>query len=488
MPDDPINGGPVDAGLVDADLGGMSDEQALDAVIAKNFPDAEASDAAPEAAVEEPIIPAEPVEKDDKPVEDPAKPAEKVEDQQAKPDDKQDAEPAEDDVADGLTVGRLQSLQKSNAEFKALLEKHPELRGQFYGAARRAERANQYDELFQTPALAKEAKTAAEEAYFSRDLYTNPQQTEKFWRKLQWDDMVKDDQGRPVRNADGTLQMTGNYDRVTSAYRQDVYNQLDQMVNALESKGQTFKDKNGTEVSHDDLRVALHVMRALTQGTPIPMQPVAGPDGKPVRPEAPKLPDDVQRELEELRARDSERQQNSQAGETQFKQSVDEAAFNAVQGDIKSLLTKRLPANAAVSDYLKDTIVRDTVAEVLKAGRENAAHQSVLVRALQSATRDKAGSDKVIAIQQAFAKELIPKILSRVIAKAVPGVTANSQQTLKKVEAQTKRKEVASSGGVSTPSRPDARQVAKDAVAKAKSQGKDLSDMELLDAVLEGTN
>jgi hypothetical protein len=492
MPDPIVVDAPDAAGLADASLDGLSDLDFLDATIAKSL---ESTDIPPKETdsgdVEEPVVEpvAQPEKKDVKPAEPEAKP-------DKDPADKQEAdkveEPEHDDGSEGVSIKKLTDLAKASPEFKALLDKNPGLRNQLFVTARRAERSGQYDELFQTPALAKEAKNAADDAFFTRGLYEGktPEDSDKFWRKLQWDDLVKDEKGQPkIDPQTGQYQTYGSYDHHTSHYRMAVYQQAERLAGQLQASGQTFRDAGGNEVSADDLLVAVQILRAVTNGVPLPAsgQPAQAAEGAPA-PKAPvaqqQVPPNVQKELDELRARDRQRQQTETKTAEEFKTDVEAQRLSAVQTDIKNLLAKRLPANVGITEYMREMMVRDTANEIYRLSRSNMAHQSQIKRALSAAPKTADGAKSVVAIEQAFAKEMIPRILAGVIKKAVPGITAANTGAQQKVKAQAQRREVASSGGVSTPSRPDAKAAAAKIMADAKKAGREVSDMDLLDGVM----
>lgn len=480
----------VDPGLADADLGGLSDIAVLDKIAG----DALAAKNEPAAATDTPVVEDKPA--DATPVSE-TKPEVKPE-VEAKPEDKAD-ESEPDEGTEGVSIKKLQDLTKASPEFKALLDKNPGLRNQLFVTARRAERSSQYDELFQTPTLAKEAKIAADEHFSHQQFYNGrtPEDADKFWRLMQWQDLVKDEKGQPkVDPQTGRYESYGNYDHHTAHYRMAVYASAENMASQLEQDGKTFKDASGQEVSADDLRTAVHILRAATNGVPIPTGMFQTPAGEaaaqPGQQAAPKqqLPTHLQKELDDLRAKDRQNKQTDAQTAESFKADVETQRVAAVETDIRNLLAKRLPANVGISDYMRDMIVRDTAAEINRLAKGNLAHQHQVTRATTAAPRTADGAKSVVAITQAFAKELIPQTLSRVISKAVPGITASNVNAQKKVAAQvtSSGKEVRSSGGVSTPTRPDARQVAKDIEAKAKKDGKPVSDMDVLEGIMQGVH
>jgi hypothetical protein len=196
------------------------------------------------------------------------------------------------------------------------------------------------------------------------------------------------------------------------------------------------------------------------------------------------LPPEVQAQLAELeKIKASQKANEGQSFDT-FKTSIEDQSNTAIETDVRNLLAKRLPANAGFSDYMKDKIVSDTVAEVKKVAAANAAHQSVVARLTRSVNKDAAGIQKVVAQRQSFAREIIGRKLADVLSRATPGVVAQNRQTQQKVQAQVARREVQSSGGVSTPSRQDVRQVARDIDSNARKAGKPLSDLDFVDAVV----
>jgi hypothetical protein len=454
------------------------------AVAALNVPDAPAADA--------PVADAEIPEDEFAPVAD-ATP--KVEDQQAAPAAETQPQVASQEAPEGgLSIGQLNKALASTPELKAIFDKNPQLRAQFFYNARQAERSAKYDELFQTPAMAQEVKRAAESEFQFNDLFEKEPikalenlRARSFERNEDGSLKINPETGLPVDN--------GSYDRAMGAYRNAWYGAIESGVQQLAASGRSLADPSGgPAISHADLQEALRILQIATEGSsklPAPNFGTSAPASVPGQQQQPQaaaqraaLPPEVQAQLAELeKIKASQKANEGQSFDT-FKTSIEDQSNTAIETDVRNLLAKRLPANAGFSDYMKDKIVSDTVAEVKKVAAANAAHQSVVARLTRSVNKDAAGIQKVVAQRQSFAREIIGRKLADVLSRATPGVVAQNRQTQQKVQAQVARREVQSSGGVSTPSRQDVRQVARDIDSNARKAGKPLSDLDFVDAVV----
>lgn len=388
---------------------------------------------------------------------------------------------AEEDLQN-LSIAALNKRIATDPAFKAVMEKAPELRKQLFFNARLAERSNKYDDLFQTPALAQEIKATAEDHYKTQELYAAA--PDKFLQKLFYDSLEKDEAGNLKLGADNRPIDTGRYDQVMSTYRTAWYDSINGGVDRMASQGGAIQDPGGgPEITSEDAREALRIIQILTEGKS--SIPAPGVKAAPAAPSGtPTLSAEVQAQLDELASIKSQRTSDATKTFSEFQEKAIGTARTAIETDVKNLLSKRLPAEAALSDYMKGKIIADTVSAIELASKANSAHQALLNRALRATTRDDAGIAKIVAMQQSYAKELLGRELSKVLSKATPGVVAQNRTLQTKVTNQVNRREVATSGGVSAPSRPDVRQAARDIDANARKSGKPLNDLDFVDAVV----
>lgn len=435
------------AASTDAGDESVTDDQTTDDVV---------NDAIADAEGEEVVADAEPAAKADE-VEEPVA---------AKPTDE-----ADDDVeadATNLSVSSLKTKISKSPELKTLMDKDPTFRNQVFQTARRAERANQYDELFQTPALAKEIKDAAEDQYQTRQLFEGEDST-KFLQKLIFNSLERGEDGKVKLDEVGRPISTGAYERHMRVYRDNVWGSIDNVAKKV-------GDKVVNGVSGDEIREALRIVKMIVGD--------AQDGGEAAAESEDAMPTQWKAELDRLRKLESDVKATTTTSVADFKSQVDTATHEMLVTDVKNLFAKRLPAGVAYSDYIKNVIVNDTVNEIEKMAKGNMAHQDVLSRGLRGAARTTDGVKKLVGIQQSFAKELIPRILAKVMTQATPGVVSQNATKHKTITAQNGRREVATSGGVSNPARPDAKLAAQTAIANAKKSGKPLSDMELVEAVV----
>lgn len=395
-----------------------------------------------------------------------------------KPAVKADAAADEDfeDGSDNLSVNNLNKHISTSPELKAALDKDPTLRKQLFYTARRAARANEYDELFQTPALAKETKTAADERFEFRQLFESdvPEDSTKFWQRLLFDSLQKNEDGR-LQLQNGRPVSNGSYERVTAAYRASVYEGLESIAQSLIQAGQMHGD-----ISGQDVQEAVRIIQTVIEGK----APTAV-GGAPAPTQDDAVPSHVQAELARLRAENAEFKKTTTTTADQFRESAKVAASKAIAEDVKNLLAKRLPANAAVSDYMRDAIVNDVVKEIEKLAGSNSAHNDLVSRMLRTSSRNDDSLKKIVDFKRGFSKEILPRILSRIITQATSGVIKENKALNTKVDNQQSRREIETSGGGSpAPTRPDAKSIVRTAEEAARKSGKRVSDLDLVDAVV----
>lgn len=395
----------------------------------------------------------------------------------SKDDNKGDEPAAEEDEdfnAGDLSIAALNSRLAKDAAFKAVVDADPAFKRQLFYAARRAERSNQYDDLFHTPALAKESKAAADRAYEDAQLYEG-EDSEKFFQSLRLKSVERDEQGRVKLDVNDRPIDSGAYDRHMTHYRNSWYS-------AIEDAAKNFPDDHvftvaGEQYPKADVLEALKILRAVTDG---PKQGAA--QATPSK----DLPPEVQAQLAELdRIKASQKTTDAQSLET-FRATVKTETEKAIEASVRGLMANVLPKDNALGDYFKDTIARDTVSAILELASKNRAHQDVVNRAIKNAQRNDEGAKKIVDITKAYAREFMSRELRKVLAKATPAVLAMANSTKDKVTEQKNRVDMKASGGVSTPSRPDAKALARTIDANARKQGKVLSDEDFLDQVVEG--
>lgn len=444
----------------------MSDEALLDQTLAANaaaapVDETPAEDAdEPEESVED-AIKAETAKT--APVEEPVKPngdASK---------DKENEQSIDDDFTGNLTIHALNAQIAKNAQLKTICDNDPAFKKQLFFTTRRAERADQYDELFQTPALAKETKAAADREYETGSLYEG-EDSQKFLESLVSRSYERDEQGRIKLDANNQPVYNGSYDRHMTHYRNAWYGSVE---NAAKNLADGHMITIGAEqFSKEDILEATKILRAVTENkSPAQSNAAISKD----------LPPDVQARLAELESlKASQKSTNEQSLES-FRTNVNDERDKAIEASVRGLLNNKLPKDNALPDYFKDTIVADTVKSIKALAEKNMAHRDVINRAIKGASRDAEGVKRVVAIHAAYAKDLLGRELARVLSKATPTVVAAASAARGKVTQQSNRREVQASGGVSSPTRPDGKQLARTIEAEARKSGKRLSDEEFLD-------
>lgn len=475
MPNDEITVGVVSE--TPAPDAGLSDEAILDQAIAANS----------QGSGDEPDIQTDAVDGED-PVDaalkDEESGAKDDEGAQGEPDNKPDAEHQngdaskdgeapddEDDFTGNLTVHALNSRIAKDPALKAVIEKDPGFKNQLFHTARRADRADKYDELFQTPALAAETKAAADLEYAQRELYEG-EDSEKFLQSLIGRSYERDEQGRVKLDANNQPISNGAYDRHMSFYRNAWYSNVEAAASNIPDG--TMINVGDNSYSKADIIEAVQILKAVTEGSSAKAEAQPSKD----------LPKEVQDQLAELeRLKASRKSEDAQSLET-FKGNIETERQAALTASVKAMLATKLPKDNALTDYFKDKVVEDTVKRIQALADKNRAHQDVVSRAIKGASRNPEGVAKIVAIHNAYAKDLMARELAQVLSKAAPAVVAAAGAARSRVNQQTNRREVQASGGVSTPSRPDAKQLARTIDADARKSGKQLSDEEYLDRVI----
>jgi hypothetical protein len=452
----------------------MSDMQFLDSELARIHPADET--VAAEPAVEEPStdeVLDEAIAETSQPAIDPAtgKPITAVTDvaTEVKPDVKPavDAAVADEETGDetSLTVAGLQKRLAASPHFKAAIEADPELKRQLFYTARRADRAAKYDDLFQTPTAAADMKVAADEHFERSNLYESD--PEKFLQKLVFDSFVRDDQGR-VKLENGVPVQNGAYTKLMATQRGFLYDQVTSHAQHMITNNLVGENFNGQDVLE-----ALRIFKAIVDGSPAKPGETKTSSGEE------NLPDHIKAELAESRRLRAERASTDAQTSTQFGTTVEQKMSDGIRSDAKAMLAKRLPANSALSDYLREKVIDDTVKEIERLAKGNAAHMNYISRSLKTVARNDEGASKIVTARQSFAKELMPRVLARFLHQATNAVVASTDATRKKINSQS-RPEVVTSGGVKSPSRPDVKRAGEAVVAKNKHA----SDMDVINAVL----
>lgn len=464
----------VDSGVTidaaDASNLGISD----DAIMDKAYNASVAAEGNVEAEVEaEPVVatPAkEAVENKDVPVEKAVEPGTQVETEVDKEADE------EDELVDAtsVTVSSLRKTIEKSPELTKFMTANPAFRNQLFHSARRAERAALYDAVLQTPALAKEASEAAEKFYQRQEMFQS-EDSEKFFQSMLQDSIERDAEGRIKLDNNGQPVNNGRFEQHMTHYRTQWFNSVVGFAQQMAQKGNVMQSPDG-DISAEDITEAIKILELITNGK-------SGLTKN--KEEAAELPEAVRAQIKELEARKANDLKAHDEAKKAFSGRVETEATKRLETDVKNLLAKRLPAGAAIGDYLKDKVIADTVASVTALASKNAAHQAVVRRATMYATKDDAGLETVLKLKQSFMKDLIGTELRKVLAAATPTVVAASKELNGKINAQRGKVEPRTSGGVNAPSRPDVANLGREIDAAARKAGKPLSDIELMSQVAE---
>lgn len=434
-----------DLAFVDAQLGDVTPTEVVD-------PPATAADVVDEPVVadevvDEPVVDGEPTVEGDKVDEEPVVDA--------------DTDPDEDPLED-LSTAALNKKLDANPELKKALESDPATRNLVYTALRRAAKLEPYEQLFTNPETAKfTLDTANEMVEFDRMFRSeSADDNTNFLRALQFNSYKRDDSGNVITGANGPVS-TGAYERIMSTYRSYLWNEVDAMA------------KNAGD---DELAEAVRIIREKVEHqAPAPGAQTQG-NGQD------DLPANVRADLQRLAEFERKDRESVQTSAQTFTKEINTEIGSKLEEEIKGIITRITERNkVAVSDYVKQNIVRDAVDAVKKNVGENVAYRNMLSTLMQTTGRNAEGRAKVVQFALGSIKQTLPKIVASTFSNATKGVIASNVTRQDKIDKQTGRKEARTSGGVRSQALPDIKQVIADAT---KAKGRPLSDMEIVDLQL----
>lgn len=445
--------------------------------------DNDATFLAPEPEVAEPAVVAESSSSEPPAGSEPAEPIEGAEpvelqadlaaepqaDDVARPEDELDLLPSAAD--EPLTVKALNDKLGKNPEFKTALDKDPGLRNLLYATARQAEQSKQFKEIFQTPAMAKTALELAN-------------------KHIEFENTVSG--GKPEQVLDGLYGMTAmrdangeidynqpnpQYAAAITHYREgNLWPHVASLVERIPAEGIRI----GSElVKAEDLRDALAIV-ATALGDKVDLKsPYAGSAAS--APKDNKLDPETQGRLDRLdqleqKDRDASARQAEEYN-TSIRTGIGESVTTAAKGYLDNLIKSR--PNAAITDYIKSTIIEKAVAEVYELAKNDQAYKAHINFLFKSSKKDEEGRKKIVAEATKYAKERLPRVIANHISQASKGVIAGQQQKLDKITKQKERTEVQGNGGVASPSRLDPAKRVEEFIKTNKRKPTDLEILNL---------
>lgn len=353
-----------------------------------------------------------------------------------------EAAPAKADSEPGsqrFGTAALTRMLKDNPELEKAAANSPRIKAQLYQMARRSQELQQYQDLVPSLSRAREAVEKAQAIDgFDQSFFGN--QPEQFWSRMH---AAAGSSGAYERNVQ-FLQQTF-LDAVAERAAQGGDNSLSGAVKAIrEALGW------GTSSRTPDSRAAGDTNRgASEQDLPVHIRQQL-------------------QELEQLRRRRSE--EEKQAHEKFWDETAQEAG-REIRGFVEGIL-----AQARLSDYDKQNIVRDFLEDVARLADEDKVHNAALDDLFRQGGATPATRAQMIARVKQWARQNGRDILEPILRKAGAGLKQRQQQ---REAAAAKARVEPQAGG--TPS-PPLQATARDLVHQAEQKlGRRLSDREILE-------
>ncbi|MDP9160475.1 MAG: hypothetical protein M3O09_09640, partial [Acidobacteriota bacterium] len=325
--------------------------------------------------------------------------------------------------------------------------------------------ASQYKEHFPTLATAEMAKIAAEDFHDVESKYfgsTDPTIAAEL-RKQMWEgDLVRDQNGEPLRNADGTFQVHGRYDHFFHDYRQnDFYPQLLRVA-----------AQHGREA---EIGEALAVIQEFLGEEPVTA--VAPKTAETKNTDDSRLRPQEREALAELDRLKREQAQAKQGETEAYHKSVLEATTTSLNGFLLTRVQRMAPALSASS---QQKVVSDALKEIggLALGTKLFEQQraSILAKGGEEAKK------RYVAEMLRFTEARYAPILQSLVAEYAQPVVAASADKRAKLDTQKTQAAVKGGAGVPSPSRQDESDlIAEGDKLSQKLYGRSLRDFEILD-------
>jgi hypothetical protein len=391
------------------------------------------------------------------------------------------AEPQPDDdlsltpaaAEEPLTVKALNDKIAKSPELQAALSKDSGLRNLFYSTARLAAQAGEFKQVFQTPELARSALDLANKHIeFENIVTTNPAQALEALYSL-----------TAARDANGEVlwdQPNPQYVAAMTGWREtNLWGPAIQEAAALGNQPITLP--NGQQISSEDLRDAVAIVATYfgdkVQADSPYVQPrqLNGAQGPAA------LPAEVQERLDRLDQ--LEQQNNTYANEQRvaYHDQMRDGIHTSVTGAATSYLDNLQKANPniAITDFIKQVVLERAVGEIYALAKNDQSYQNHINFIFRSARVKDADLQKRVAAEATkYARERLPKLISKHLGEASKGVVATEQRKAAKQLNQAQRPEVQGNAGVPNPSRQDPAQRVREFITKNKRKP---TDIEILD-------
>jgi hypothetical protein len=376
--------------------------------------------------------------------------------EEAVADDAVEMTPEED-----ISIAKINQYIKEIPELKQAFDKNPSVRNSFYAMARRSSRLSEYQEILPSPEAAKfaaqnsEAMVSLNEAFFSED----PQVNGSFWQALYDNSLLKDPTTGEVVVDKQTGQpiSTGAYERVTGAYRQALYADLESIAGRITNPEEAQKLK-------DAIDVIGQVTGDIKKANPVQQQ----------------LPDDIKQRLSKADQLEQQLKQQQQQQMDEHARLTTSTIVSTIKDDITGHVDRMVKANSiALTAYEQKNVVNDIFKELDRLASENRQYQLHFDSLSKRAPLTEAGRKSLVAEARKFAKDNLASVTLKVIREATTSTVQKTNDANTKRVEQASKKEPKTSGGA--PNTGNSHQSVKEkAAAMQKQLGRRLTQDEIL--------
>lgn len=305
----------------------------------------------------------------------------------------------------GFGPKTLAAALEADPTAAAALEKNPELKASIFANARKAERAMQYDEILGSPAEAKvvveghnafntvsiamaDVKDGDDASYYAA---TNALLAQTY---------VRDEDGNPVKNPDGTFQTDGTVGR----YNKNVFRtQLDRLYQEAEAR------------NDEDAQAAIDILMERSG-----LRPSNAGNEEELSESLKAQKAEIDREKAALdQRRQTERQQDSDASDSRVVSSTDRVLDSSIQ----SILAK----SSALDNFTRTKVdgdIRRGLNKAIRASNTYQAERRNIERRPLGPKREK----DLIELNKRTIMEKLPSIARPILAEAGVSLAAKSTQ------------------------------------------------------------
>lgn len=347
-----------------------------------------------------------------------------------------------------ISISKINQYIRDIPELKQAFDKNPAVRNSFYAMARRSSRLGEYQAISPSPEAAKfaasnsEAMIALNDSFFSED----PVENGNFWQTLSDNSMLKDpNTGDLVLDKGGNPISTGAYERVTLAYRQAFYSDLESLAGRITNQEEAQKLKEAIDL----------------------IGQVTGDVKKPVQQQ--QLPQDVQQRLNEADKIKQQLHTQQQTQVQEFGKQTTQAIVSTINDDISSHVKRMVETQSiALTQYEQKNVVNDIFKELDRLASENKQYQLHFDSLSKRAPLTEAGRKSLVTEARKFAKDNLPSVALKIIREATQSTVQKAADASAKRADQASKKEVKTTGGA--PNLGNSQQNVKDKATEMRKQ------------------